>query len=266
MAGTALIGFTGFVGSTLLRQRSAEHLFRASNIEEIRGQDYDLVLCAGAPGQKWLANQQPEADRASINKLTGALRGVRAKTFVLLSTVDVFRDPAGVDEMTPIDTHSLQPYGLHRRELELFVQQQFERHLVIRLPGLVGPGLRKNVIYDLAHENNVAQIDPRGVFQFYPTVNLWSDIQTALAQSLSLVHLTAAPLSAQEIALSVFGRDLNVQVVATTRSAPVYDFRSAYACEFGATSPHYQYSKRESLLAIRGYAQSHRLHTEAIST
>lgn len=263
MAGTALIGFTGFVGSTLLRQCPTEHCFRASNIHEIQDKSYDLVLCAGAPGQKWLANQQPEADRASIDQLINALRGVQAKTFVLLSTVDVFHTPVGVNEETAVDTSRLQPYGLHRYALESFVRERFEQHLVVRLPGLVGPGLRKNVIYDMAHENNVAQIDPRGVFQFYPMVNLWSDIQLALKQSLSLVHLTAEPLSVEEIAVSVFGRQLEVPPAVAQRQAPMYDLQSVYAHAFGADSSRYQYSKRESLLAIRAYAQHHRLQTEA---
>lgn len=263
MAGTALIGFSGFVGSTLLRQCPTEHRFRSSNIDEIQGGSYDLVLCAGAPGQKWLANQQPEADRASIDRLVSALRGVQAKTFVLLSTVDVFHNPVGVNEETTVDTSRLQPYGLHRYALESFVREQFGQHLIVRLPGLVGPGLRKNVIYDMAHENNVAQIDPRGVFQFYPMVNLWNDIQLALKQSLSLVHLTAEPLRVEEIAVSVFGRHLEVPPEVAQRPAPIYDLQSVHAGMFGADSSLYQYSKRESLLAIRAYAQHHRLQTEA---
>ncbi|MBB0025675.1 MULTISPECIES: NAD(P)-dependent oxidoreductase [Ralstonia] len=265
MADSALIGFTGFVGGTLLRQRVFDYRFRSTNIQDIQGQSYDLVVCAGAPGQKWLANQQPERDKENIARLTAALQGVHAKTFVLLSTVDVFHRPIGIDERTPVDSSQLQPYGLHRYQLEEFVRDRFEHHLIVRLPGLVGPGLRKNVVYDLSNENNVARIDPRGKFQFYPTVNLWSDIQNALAHGLRLIHLTAEPVGVYEIARSVFGTELNVPAEAVSRPVASYDFRSIHAEALGATGLYYQYSKRESLLAIRSYVQSLRLHAEAAS-
>ena len=59
----ALIGYSGFVGSTLFKQHAFESLFRSTNIGEINGQIFDTVVCAGAPAQKWIANRDPEADR-----------------------------------------------------------------------------------------------------------------------------------------------------------------------------------------------------------
>ena len=43
-----LIGFTGFVGSTLLNQRPFANLYRSNNINEIKGKSFDRVYCAGA--------------------------------------------------------------------------------------------------------------------------------------------------------------------------------------------------------------------------
>ena len=65
----ALIGYSGFVGSTLLRQRSFEHLFRSTNIADVRKGRFDLVICAGAPAQKWIANRDPEGDTENISRL-----------------------------------------------------------------------------------------------------------------------------------------------------------------------------------------------------
>lgn len=61
----------------------------------------------------------------------------------------------GVNEDMPVDEDSLQPYGLHRRYLETFVESQFPQHLIVRLPSLVGPGLHKNVIFDFLSDNNL---------------------------------------------------------------------------------------------------------------
>ena len=205
----ALIGYTGFVGSTLLKQRTFEYGFRSTNIGEVDGQEFDLVVCAAAPAQKWIANREPEADREKIESLISHLETIRCKAFVLISTVDVFKNPIGVNEDTPVDEMGLHPYGLHRRLLEKFVEQHFSNHLIVRLPGLVGPGLRKNVIFDFLNDNNLHAIESRGVFQFYPMVNLWFDVQSALKAGLKLVHLTAEPISVAELSLAGFGKTFN---------------------------------------------------------
>lgn len=247
-----LIGYTGFVGSTLLKQTLFDSLFRSTNIHEIDNQVFDTVVCAGAPAQKWIANKEPKADLQKIEGLIEHLKTIQCKTFVLISTVDVFKSPIDVDENTPIDEENLHPYGLHRRLLEKFVALHFDNYLIVRLPGLVGPGLRKNVIFDFLNDNNLDMTESRGVFQFYPMVNLWSDIQTALANKIKLVHLTAEPISVADVALKGFGIDFTHTL---SNSPARYDFKTCYAEVFGKSGS-YQYSQAETLLAIRAYAQS----------
>ena len=249
---SALIGFSGFVGSTLLRQRAFDCRYRSATVGEMDGREFDLAVCCAAPAQKWLANREPEQDRRGIEGLIAHLDTLRCRSFVLISTVDVFKNPLGATEDTPVDEAGLNPYGLHRRLLEKFVAERFARHLIVRLPGLVGPGLRKNVVYDLLHGNNLQAIDSRGVFQFYPMVNLWADVETALRAELRLVHLTAEPLSVAEVAREGFGREFSRTLAAPP---PAYDFQTNCAALFGGRG-RYQYSRRESLLAIRAYAQS----------
>jgi dTDP-4-dehydrorhamnose reductase len=252
MKQNALIGFTGFVGTTLLKQASFEALYRSTNIQEIDNKEFDVVVCAGAPAQKWIANGNPAEDRAKIEGLISHLKTIACDTFVLISTVDVFKNPQGVDEDTAVDEDGLHAYGLHRRLLEKFVEEHFPKHLIVRLPGLVGPGLRKNVIFDFLNNNNLHAIESRGVFQFYPMVNLWFDIQTALQKGLRLVHLTAEPVSVAEVSLAGFGRAFTQELA----NAPArYDMQTRYAGQFGASGRH-QYSARETIQAIRAYAQS----------
>jgi len=248
----ALIGFSGFVGTTLLKQAAFERLYRSTNIGEIEGQSFDTVVCAGAPAQKWVANREPEADREKIEGLIGHLQSVQCKTFILISTVDVFKNTIGVDENTTVDEIGLHPYGLHRRLLEKFVESHFPNYLIVRLPGLVGPGLRKNVIFDFLNNNNLYAIESRGIFQFYPMVNLWFDIQVALIAGLRLVHLTAAPLSVAEVSRHGFGKPFDQELVCTPAT---YDMRTRHSKVFGGEGA-YQYSVRETIQAIRAYAQS----------
>lgn len=248
----AIIGHSGFVGSTLCRQARFESFYRSTNIGEIESGNFETVVCAGASAQKWLANLNPEADKKNIERLMGHLKSVKCKMFVLISTVDVFKQADGVDENTPVDEAGLHTYGLNRRLLERFVEDQFPDHLIVRLPGLVGPGLRKNAIFDLHNDNDVQKIDSRSVFQFYPMINLWYDIQAALQARLNLLHLTAEPLSIAEAARWGFSRDFVNELPAHPAS---YDFRTCHGKVFGQEGA-YQYSARESIQAIRAYAQS----------
>ena len=252
MKSNALIGYSGFVGSSLLRQASFDSLYRSTNIHEIDNQEFGLVVCAGAPAQKWIANSNPDDDRNKIESLIRRLKSIKSDTFVLISTVDVFKTPVGVDETTVVEEDGLHAYGLHRRFLEKFVQEHFARHLIVRLPGLVGPGLRKNVVFDFLNQNNLHAIESRGVFQFYPMVSLWYDIQAAMDHGLQLVHLTAEPISVAQVSLQGFGRSFTQQLDNTPAR---YDMQSCYAELLGGRGRH-QYSARETIQAIRAYAQS----------
>lgn len=255
----ALIGNTGFVGTTLLRQRKFDSLFNSSNISEIKAQNFDLVFCAGASAQKWAANRDPLSDLQKVQCLISNLNTISCNVFVLISTVDVFKSPIGVDENTPVDEVGLHAYGLHRRLLEKFVESHFPNHLIVRLPGLVGPGLRKNVIFDFLNDNNLQAINSRGVFQFYPMVNLWHDIQAALRAGLNLVHLTAEPISVADVSEQGFGKPF---IQPQSNNPAIYDMRTRHAAVFGVAGS-YQYSLRETIQAIRAYAQSEPLTLKA---
>jgi nucleoside-diphosphate-sugar epimerase len=255
----ALIGYSGFVGNTLLKQGMFEARFRSTDIGEIAGKSFDTVVCAGAPAQKWIANREPKEDLRNIEALIGRLRTVQCRHFTLISTVDVFKSPLRVDEDTAVDETDLHPYGRNRRHLEKFVQSHFADHLIVRLPGLVGPGLRKNVIFDLLNDNNLGAIDSRGMFQFYPMVNLAYDIATARSGGLKLVHLTAEPISVGEISAQGFGKPFEQNL----GDAPArYDMRTRHAALFGGAW-HYQYSARETVQAVRAYRQSEPLTIKA---
>ena len=164
--GRCLIGYTGFVGGNLKSQALFDELYNSSNISDIRGKEFDLIVCAGAPAAKWIANRNPEDDLRNINFLINNLKQVRAHRFILISTVDIYRQPANVNEDTPTDALNHQPYGKHRFYLEEFIRAAFSKHNIIRLPGLVGNGLKKNVIYDFINNNCLEMIHCDSIFSF----------------------------------------------------------------------------------------------------
>jgi hypothetical protein len=229
----ALIGWSGLVGGTLLRQTQFDDVYRSSDIDAIRGRRYDLVVCAGMPAAKWRANRDPDADRATLDRLWGALREVDAARCVVVSTVDVFGDPRGVDESTPVRSEAATPYGRHRYELEQRAGDRFET-TVVRLPALFGEGLRKNVVYDLLHGNMLDSICPRSVFQFYPLDRLWGDIARALAGGLRLVHLTVEGTPVGDVARLAFGMELADR---PELAAVEYDLRTRFGAARTSSTP-----------------------------
>jgi len=251
---TCLVGYSGFVGSNLLAQTGFDDLYRSSNIHEIRGKSYGLLVCAGVPAVKWHANKYPEEDRANIDGLLDHLSAVQSERLVLISTVDVYPVTTGVDESfdcTGIPNHA---YGTHRLHLEQQLTKLFRGVYTLRLPGLFGAGLKKNVIYDLLHDNCLSAINPASVFQYYDLSGLWADINSALNHQLSLVNLTTEPIPTQAILDKFFpGKEVGSQAGKPVR----YDISTRYAPAFGK-SGEYRFDAGEVLAQLAQFIQESR--------
>jgi hypothetical protein len=147
-----LVGYTGFVGSNLSAQHDFDGQFNSKNYQDAFGKKPDTLIYAGVPAQKFIANQFPKKDMAVIEGAIENIKAIAPKTLVLISTIDVYKDPNGADEDAQMDTEDLHAYGLNRYRLEQWVFENrdlFEKVLVVRLPGLYGENLKKNFIYDL---------------------------------------------------------------------------------------------------------------------
>ncbi|WIM39758.1 sugar nucleotide-binding protein [Paenibacillus sp. PK4536] len=249
MGKTSLLGYTGFVGTTLTQQTQFDDLYNSKNINELKGKEYDLIVCAAAPAVKWKANQNAEEDLNNLQLLMNSLKEVKAEFFVLISTVDVYKNPYNVDEDTIIIPKELEPYGKHRFYLEQFIKEHFSKHLIIRLPGLFGDGLKKNFIYDLINNNRFDLTHKDSSFQFYNMINLWSDIQIAFKNNDSLVNFNSEPVTAFEIAEYALGLEFNN---ITEKSPVYYNMESKYAKNYGGDNRYFK-NKSEILEEIKQF-------------
>ncbi len=146
---SALIGESGFVGSSLAAQGDFGAAFGSGNIRDAHGRHFSDLFCAAAPGSMFEANRLPQEDERRIDALIADLARVRADRFVLISTIAVLdRFDAGYDESAGAFQQSLA-YGRNRRRLEEFCVDHFDDVLVVRLPALFGPGLKKNFMFDI---------------------------------------------------------------------------------------------------------------------
>lgn len=251
---SAIIGYTGFVGSNLDKQHKFDDKYNSSNIGDIGDKEYDLVVSAANRAEMWRINQEPDKDLAEINDFIGHIKKAKIGKLVLISTVGIYKNPNGADEDTPIDTDGLSPYGANRYYLEQFCQDNFDT-TVVRLPGLFGDGLKKNVIYDLIHDNNVDKIHKGGVYQYYNLDNIWRDINIALENNIKVINFATPPVSTQEVAREAFGIDFNNEPK-DVRPA-FWDMHSKYADIYESEGV-YLYSKQQELSEIREFVKRER--------
>ena len=138
-----LIGYTGFVGSNILKQLKDSgyedrelKLYNSKNIKSIYGENFDLLIISGVSANKTYANMSPKDDLFNISSLYEDLKRAFADKVVVISTIDVFMNDA---------------YGQNRKYFENKVKSisTFKTVKILRLPGLFGSGLKKNSIYDM---------------------------------------------------------------------------------------------------------------------
>lgn len=249
MTKTCLIGHTGFVGSNILKQRQFDDCYNSKNIEEIAGKSYQEIVCAGVPGTKWIANQRPVEDKATIDRLLGNLRKVNAESVVLISTIDVYQDPASCfdEECSPVELPHYS-YGVHRREVEQEFIRLFKNLLIVRLPALFGQDLKKNPAYDLMHAHYLENMNAQSAYQWYYLEHLSKDLELCQKRGLKLVNLFTEPLQTKELIQRFFadryqiGDKGEVYLRGSNPSSfPLpkivrYDLRSKYAEVFGGGS------------------------------
>lgn len=144
-----LVGYTGFVGSNIILNHKFDKLYNSKNIEDSYNENPDLLVYAGVRAEKFLANKKPEKDLENVEIAIKNIKSINPKKLVLISTIDVYKNPVDVDEDTKIDTSNLHPYGLNRYYLEEWVENNLNNYTIIRLPALYGINIKKNFIFDL---------------------------------------------------------------------------------------------------------------------
>jgi hypothetical protein len=149
LANDLLVGATGFVGGNLAAGHGFARALHASNIAEGYGAAPELCVYAGVPAAMYLANSDPEADLAVMRAARENLRRIGAKQVVLISSIAVYADSRGRDELSPMTADGLAAYGKNRLMLEQWVREDFPHACIIRLPALYGKGLKKNFLFDL---------------------------------------------------------------------------------------------------------------------
>lgn len=188
----ALIGHTGFVGSNLKEQVLFDRFYNSKNIEDIGGEEFDTIVCAGVSSVKWRANKQPIEDFRQIERLISNLEKAKFRRLVLVSTIAVYDNPAD------------NPYGQNRLYLETYLKNRFDNIYIVRLPSLFGKHLRKNAIYDLLNGDTRFLPHRNSKLQYYCLDDLWKDISKMIENDIRILNISTEPVVFSEI-LKIFG-------------------------------------------------------------
>lgn len=247
----ALVGHTGFVGANLLASGHYDACFNSLNSSEMRNRTFNEVVCAGVSAVKWQANKKPAEDWQKIDGLIQNLATVRVNRFILISTIDVYGKPVSVDESSPA-SYSGEPYGAHRAKLEEWVSSNFANHLIVRLPALYGPGLKKNALFDLQNDNLIDAIHPEARFQWYDVGRLEADLTTIAKTSRQIFNISPEPVLMSRIAAKFFPTKQLSQK--PNVAPPIYDMRTLYPETFGHRGI-YHFSAQEVMAGIKHYLE-----------
>ena len=191
---SALIGNSGLVGGSL--NRGFTEQFTSKNIQQLSGQ-YDIVVVAAPSAVKWQANKNPKEDLDQIKKLVNVVNTCEIKTLVHFSTIDVYSQHQltnGADEaVQPLaDCH----YGANR----FFAENAWKAKQVkiIRLPGLFGTNLKKNIIFDLMNGKN-PKINLDSKYQWLNLSELDSILEFCLSTDGDTLNIAPEPISNKEL-------------------------------------------------------------------
>jgi len=168
-----IIGGKGFVGSAVVRacqRRGMEYRILAHDtIEQFTGSSCELLVNANGNSRKYMAEREPlwEFD-ASVRSVRASLANIRMDRYIHLSSCDVYPNcssPDSTRESQLIDVTKQSAYGFHKYLAEQCVMRCAPDWLIFRMGGFVGPGLKKNAIYDILH-NEPLRLDPKSALQF----------------------------------------------------------------------------------------------------
>ena len=139
----ALLGNTGFIGSEVCCVLSRHCHLHCYGLGSIIPDDveYDVVVnCAGI-SYRFLVQKDPQKYRVVEDDIISKLSRFCSPKIIHISSMAV--------ELQGSE------YGKLKEYVEQEVKKIFEQWCILRLAGIIGPELRKNVVFDILHDKKV---------------------------------------------------------------------------------------------------------------
>jgi nucleoside-diphosphate-sugar epimerase len=170
-----IIGSNGFIGSNLLNEYIIDNNYnlvtidsREHNIDTYNDRTFDCLYFCSGNSKVYLSNDNPrKCLEQSVLDLIDYLNLLKYNKFILLSSSVVYpNDIQNKLESMVININDLSPYGAHKLLAEYYVRKLASSHIIYRLTGVFGSGLKKNLLYDLKNKSNIFHVTPDSYIDF----------------------------------------------------------------------------------------------------
>ncbi len=156
-----VIGAEGLVGSGIFKSLDKcpeydVYAVNRKNIFDFNQFACDVLINSNGSGKKGWCNSNP-IKSMEINCISTYeyMKRFIPKRYILISSVDVYpiQDDINLTHESKGSYLNLpsSTYGFHKIIAENIIKQFYPDHLIIRLPGLLSPNIKKNVVYDIAN-------------------------------------------------------------------------------------------------------------------
>jgi nucleoside-diphosphate-sugar epimerase len=183
-----VIGARGFIGSNVVRYLRTRGVRvweanRETPLDSLTGEHFAVVYFCAGNSRTYLSEREPlTCLNENVATLYAYLTGLRYDRWVHLSSSAVYPQNAHekVEDM-PLPIHELSMYGAHKLLSELYVTRFARRWVVVRPTSFYGPGLKKNLLFDLRAGQRDVFLKRDSVMDYIP-IETFADILHTLAE------------------------------------------------------------------------------------
>lgn len=138
-----VVGHTGFVGQAVYNNLLNKHeVFKLNTKTNIPTQEFDITINCAGNSKKYLAQTYPFQVNLIENNVINSILKLKTKKIIHISSIEA--------------SSSLNNnYAISKLNTEKAIISHFPEAIILRLGGLVGPNLRKNVVFDIVNNKKL---------------------------------------------------------------------------------------------------------------
>ena len=184
-----ILGAKGFIGSNLKFYLN-KHGYAVTAADEqtprikLRQTKFDVVFDCAGNSQTWLSEKDPlSCLNQTVIRLITELKNLKYDLWVELSSSAVYGNKLSkMDEYSKPNLKNSSNYAIHKLLAEYHVKKTAENWIILRPTGFFGPGLKKNLLFDLRRKKRTIYYTLDSFFDFMP-IELFCEMVTKLSRN-----------------------------------------------------------------------------------